>query len=49
VPASNYNDLIDEHNVPYRVEPVSILDIQQGKVKLDAQGLPIHVRVKDAD
>jgi gluconate 2-dehydrogenase gamma chain len=49
VPASNYNDLIDEHNVPYRVEPVSILDIQQGKVKLDAQGLPKHVRVKDAE
>ncbi len=49
VPASNYNDLIDEHNVPYRVEPVSILDIQQGKVKLDAQGLPKHVRLKDAE
>ena len=48
VPASNYNDLIDEHNVPYRVEPVSILDIQQGKVKLDAQGLPKHVRLTDA-
>ena len=48
VPASNYNDLIDEHNVPYRVEPVSILDIQQGRVKLDSQGLPKHVRLKDA-
>jgi gluconate 2-dehydrogenase gamma chain len=43
VPPSNYNDLIDEHNVPYRVEPVSILDIQQGKVQLDSQGLPKHV------
>jgi gluconate 2-dehydrogenase gamma chain len=49
VPPSNYNDLIDEHNVPYRVEPVSILDIQQGKVKLDSQGLPKHVRVGDAE
>lgn len=49
VPASNYNDLIDEHNVPYRVEPVSILDIQQGRTKLDAQGLPKHVRLKDAE
>jgi gluconate 2-dehydrogenase gamma chain len=48
VPASNYNDLIDEHNVPYRVEPVSILDIQEGRVALDAQGLPKHVRLKDA-
>jgi len=47
VPASNYNDLIDEHNVPYRVEPVSILDIQQGRVKLDSQGLPRHERLKE--
>src|SRR5687767_357819 len=47
VPASNYNDLIDEHNVPYRVEPVSILDIQQGRVKVDAQGLPQHVKVEE--
>jgi gluconate 2-dehydrogenase gamma chain len=47
VPPSNYNDLIDEHNVPYRVEPVSILDIRQGRVQLDAQGLPRHVRLTD--
>lgn len=46
VPASSYNDLIDEHNTEYRVEPVSLLDIQQGRVKLDAQGLPVHVRLK---
>lgn len=45
VPASNYNDLIDERG-EYRVEPVSLLDIQQGSVKLDAQGLPVHVRLK---
>jgi gluconate 2-dehydrogenase gamma chain len=49
VPPSNYNDLIDEHNVPYRVEPVSILDIQQGKVQLDSQGMPRHVRLRDAE
>jgi len=49
VPASNYNDLIGEHNVPYRVEPVSILDIQQGKAKLDSQGLPKHVKLKDEE
>ena len=49
VPASNYNDLIDEHNVPYRVEPVSILDIQQGKAKLDSQGLPKHVKLKNEE
>ena len=49
VPASDYNDLIDGHNVPYRVEPVSILDIQQGRVKLDSQGLPKHVKLKDVE
>ena len=49
VPASNYNDLIGEHNVPYRVEPVSILDIQQGKAKLDSQGLPKHVKLKNEE
>ena len=49
VPASNYNDFIDEHNVPYRVEPVSILDIRQGRVKVDSQGLPKHVRLTDTD
>jgi gluconate 2-dehydrogenase gamma chain len=49
VPASNYNDLIDEHNVPYRVEPVSILDVQLGRVKLDAQGYPKHVRLKEQE
>lgn len=48
VPASNYNDFTDEHNVPYRAEPVSILDIKQGRVKLDSQGLPKHVRLADA-
>jgi gluconate 2-dehydrogenase gamma chain len=48
VPASDYNDFIDAHNVPYRVEPVSILDIREGRVALDAQGLPKHVRLKDA-
>jgi gluconate 2-dehydrogenase gamma chain len=47
VPASNYNDLIDEQNVPYRVEPVSILDVLQERVKLDGQGLPKHVKLKD--
>ena len=49
VPASDYNDLIDEHNVPYRVEPVSILDVQQGNVKLDSQGYPKHVRLKEQE
>jgi len=43
VAPSTYNRHIEKHNVPYRVEPVSILDVQQNKVKLDAQGYPVHV------
>jgi gluconate 2-dehydrogenase gamma chain len=43
VAASTYNDHIENHNVPYRVEPVSILDILQEQVKVDAQGYPKHV------
>jgi gluconate 2-dehydrogenase gamma chain len=43
VAASNYDEHIARFNVPYRVEPVSILDVQQNKVKLDAQGYPKHV------
>ena len=43
VAPSTYNQHIEKHNVPYRVEPVSILDVQQNKVKLDAQGYPVHV------
>jgi gluconate 2-dehydrogenase gamma chain len=30
----------------YRAEPVSILDIEQGKARLDAQGFPKHTMIK---
>jgi gluconate 2-dehydrogenase gamma chain len=46
VAASNYNELMTRHNVPYRVEPVSILDIQQGRAQLDAQGYPKHITLQ---
>ena len=39
-----YNAHLDNPE-PYRAEPVSILDIQQLKVKLDAQGFPKHVKL----
>ena len=29
----------------YRAEPVSILDIQQGKAQVDAQGFPKHIMI----
>jgi gluconate 2-dehydrogenase gamma chain len=46
VAAANYADLIGQHGEPYRVvEPVSILDIEEGRVPVDAQGSPRHVKV----
>ena len=49
VAASNYNELMDQHNVPYRVEPVSILDVLRNRVKVDAQGYPKHVMLNKKD
>ena len=46
VASSNYAERMAEHNVPYRVEPVSILDIEQGRAQVDAQGYPKHVKLK---
>jgi gluconate 2-dehydrogenase gamma chain len=43
VAASTYAEHMARHNVPYRVEPVSILDIVQDKVRVDSQGYPKHV------
>ena len=49
VAASNYNELMGKHNVPYRVEPVSIQDVLQKRVKVDAQGYPKHVALPKKD
>lgn len=49
VASSTYTEHIDKHDVPYRVEPVSILDIQEQRVKLDSQGYPKHVMLKEQD
>ena len=43
VAGSAYPDWLGRYNEPYRVEPVSILDIEQGKVSLDAEGNPKHI------
>ena len=45
VASSTYDDHIDHHNMPYRVEPVSILDVQQQRVNVDSQGYPKHVKL----
>ena len=49
VAASNYNEQMQKHNVAYRVEPVSILDVVQNRVKIDAQGYPKHVPLTKKD
>jgi gluconate 2-dehydrogenase gamma chain len=43
VASGTYAENVANHDVPYRAEPVSILDIQQQRVKIDAQGYPKHV------
>jgi len=45
LPTSEYRDLITSSE-PYRAEPVSVLDVQTGKVPVDAQGFPRHVMIK---
>jgi gluconate 2-dehydrogenase gamma chain len=46
VSSGDYNAHLDNPAI-YRAEPVSIVDVQQLKVKLDAQGFPKHVRVDE--
>ena len=43
--AAAYIDEIEKHNVPYRVDPVSIGDIRQGRAEVDAHGHAIHTRL----
>lgn len=40
--AAAYLPFIEKHDVPYRVQPVSIADVQQRRVPLDAHGHPVH-------
>jgi gluconate 2-dehydrogenase gamma chain len=51
VAASNYTEYMEseKYNVPYRVEPVSILDIVQNRVRVDAQGYPKHVMLDQGE
>jgi gluconate 2-dehydrogenase gamma chain len=44
--AAAYIDEIGKHNVPYRVVPVSIGDIQQGHAAVDAHGHAVHTRLE---
>lgn len=45
VPSGAYKDHLDK-NEPYRVEPVSILDIRRGEAQVDAQGFARHITLR---
>jgi gluconate 2-dehydrogenase gamma chain len=45
VPSGQYRELVTSRE-PYYAEPVSVLDVQTGKVPVDAEGFPKHVIVK---
>jgi gluconate 2-dehydrogenase gamma chain len=46
VPSSEYRHLVTSSE-PYRAEPVSVLDVQTGKVPVDAEGFPKHVIIRN--
>ncbi len=48
VASSAYASHLAKHDEPYHAVPVSILDIVQQRVKVDASGYPIHVMRDDA-
>lgn len=46
VAASNYVEQLTHFNQPYQVEPVSILDIEQGRAAVDGQGYAKHIPLR---
>ena len=47
--AAAYTDFVEKHGVPYRAQPVSILDIEQRLAQVDEHGHPIHVMLSRND
>ena len=45
LPTSEYRRLVTGSE-PYYAEPVSVLDVQTGRVPVDAEGFPKHVIIK---
>jgi gluconate 2-dehydrogenase gamma chain len=45
LPSGKYRQLVTRGE-PYYAEPVSVLDVQTGKVPVDAEGFPKHVIIK---
>ena len=49
VASSEYSAHMEKYNQPYRVHPVSILDIRQNRAQVDAQGYAKHQPLDAAD
>jgi len=47
--AAVYTTLVDKHGVPYEVEPVSILDMLEGRAAADEHGHPKHILLTRKD
>jgi len=47
--AAVYTTAIDKHGVPYQAEPVSIVDMLEGRVAADEHGHPKHVMLTRKD
>ena len=45
LPSGEYRRLVTSSE-PYHAEPVSVLDVQTGKVPVDAEGFPKHVIIR---
>lgn len=45
LPSGDYRHLIGSSE-PYRAEPVSVLDVQTGRVRVDAEGFPKHTIIE---
>lgn len=42
IASADYRERLADYNIAYDVEPVSILDIERNRAKVDAQGYPKH-------
>jgi gluconate 2-dehydrogenase gamma chain len=47
--AAVYTTLVDKHGVPYNAQPVSIVDMLEGRAEADEHGHPKHVLVTRKD
>jgi gluconate 2-dehydrogenase gamma chain len=47
--AAVYSEYIERHGEAYRADPVSIVDLQQKRVRVDEHGHPVHTRTAEAE